>query len=120
MKHVDHFKRIVSSYQNHVDFLTIYTKEAHPTDGWNFPWNKYKLAQHESIEDRIASAKILEELQLGCPIVCDNMKNDISRNFNGWPERLWAIKDGVVVYKGRHGPFGYNTDELEDYLKKVC
>jgi hypothetical protein len=35
------------------------------------------------------------------------------------PERLYVIKDGVLVYVGGKGPFGYITRELEKALLEL-
>ena len=58
-----------------VEFLTVYIREAHPTDGWHFKSNRYQLANAETVEDRIQAAEILEQLGLGTSLVCDNMAN---------------------------------------------
>jgi len=119
MKHVDRFKEVATDYGHMVDFLTVYIREAHPTDGWHFKSNRYQLANAETVEDRIQAAEILEQLGLGTSLVCDNMANDLCRKFNAWPERIYAIKSGVVVYKGGLGPFGYDINDLEQFLKKT-
>lgn len=33
-------------------------------------------------------------------IVCDSMKGEVDDRFGAWPERLYIIYKGIVVYKG--------------------
>jgi len=120
MNHIDRFKEVASDYGHMAEFLTVYIREAHPTDGWYFKSNRYQLASAEMVEDRIRAAEMLEQLGLGTSLVCDNMANNLSIKFNAWPERIYAIKNDVVVYKGGLGPFDYDINDLEQFLKKIA
>ena len=48
---------IVNDYQHQVDFLAVYLSEAHASDGWAQGSKASHLAQHRSLEERIAAAK---------------------------------------------------------------
>lgn len=124
MRNFVRFREMIAKYQNVADFLCIYVNEAHPTDGWVFQSNKYKIANHKTIEDRVTAAKMLQE-ELGddpCPLVVDSMENKVQLTYKAMPERYAIILDGVVVYYGRQGPMGYQPEEvlgwLEEYVEK--
>lgn len=34
-------------------------------------------------------------------IVCDSMRGDMVSRYGAWPERLYIIVDGVIVYQGK-------------------
>lgn len=106
--------------------LTIYIEEAHASDEWALPESqvettfKTSIRAHRSIDERIAAAKIFESLPKGVAgsleIVCDSMEGDISTRYGAWPERLYIILDGVIVYKGGQGPFDYRLWEVQEWL----
>ena len=52
------------------------------------------------------------------PIVMDEMTNDLDKAYKALPERLYIIQDGVIKYVGGVGPFDYNIDQVEEWLKK--
>jgi thyroxine 5-deiodinase len=105
-------------------FLTIYIEEAHARDEWYFKESrvttefKAEIAVHKSIEERLAAAQMfrdrtqVNELEL----VVDSMKGEVVSRYGAWPERLYIIVDGVVVYKGGIGPFDYRLDEVRAWL----
>jgi len=52
-----------------------------------------------------------------CPILLDTFDNEANRAYGALPERLYVVLDGIVVYMGQIGPFGYKIEELEKYLQ---
>ena len=44
------------------------------------------------------------------------MEGNIADRYGAWPERLYIIIDGIVVYKGNVGPFGYKLPEVKEFL----
>lgn len=88
--------------------LTCYIEEAHAKDEWYFPNSevtntfKTEIAVHRSIEDRIAAAKLFKDRTAArdLDVVCDAMVGDLVRRYGAWPERLYILIDGVVVYQG--------------------
>jgi len=38
--------------------------------------------------------------------------------YDAWPERLYIIDAGKVVYKGDPGPYGYDLGEVEAWLQQ--
>jgi hypothetical protein len=105
-------------------FLTIYIDEAHARDEWWLPdspeardGGKACIYNHRNLDDRMAAAKAMIK-NTGFPgeLVCDTMAGQAMDRFSAWPERLFIIVDGVVVYKGGPGPFEYKLAEVKDWL----
>ncbi len=102
--------------------LTVYIEEAHAVDDWAVPLAR-RTGGHihfaNIIQDRLLAAKsFVADFQYPIPLVCDTMREEVSKCFAGWPERLYVIENSVVVYKGDQGPFGYKPRELEVWLQK--
>jgi len=106
--------------------LTIYIEEAHAKDEWYFHESavttdfKTEISVHRTVSERIAAAKLfrdrtkVQDLQL----VCDGkLTGDMVTRYGAWPERLYIIVDGVVVYKGGMGPFDYRLYEVRAWLE---
>jgi hypothetical protein len=110
------------------NFLTVYIEEAHAKDEWSLE-NKFydsyitgvgkatTFDRHKSMMDRIRIAKAFQ-LDLNFPgeLVCDSFSNPVKVLYDGWPERLYIIESGVIVYQGGYGPFDYNLKEVQEYL----
>ena len=105
------------------DFLTIYVSEAHSADEWQLP---HALGagdaipvfdQPKALGERVALARCFAERfpDVG-RLVVDTMSNEAAENYAAWPERLYIIVDGAVVYKGGPGPFGYVLKDVKDWL----
>jgi hypothetical protein len=125
-------------YQDQVQFLVIYIREAHPIDGWwlggGLPGLYLKLSGSRAATD-VYDPKTIEErrsvagrceaaLEYGIPTLVDEMDDSVSKAYAGWPTRLYLIGlDGRVVYPGVLGPFGFDPAELgatmEQYLAQV-
>jgi hypothetical protein len=106
-----------------VDFLTIYIREAHPTDEWMMKSNEkdkddvcYK--QPKTIEDRIAIANdFTKRYKFAIPFGIDEMSNAANDAYAAWPERLYIVDErGQISYKGGNGPFKYNPKEVRLWL----
>lgn len=110
-------------YQDRVQFLLVYIREAHPTDGWQVAANerdKVLLAAPKSAEQKqdYASACV-RNLGIKFRSAVDGMDHQIESNYSGWPDRLYLIrKDGRVAWKGRPGPQGFQPQELEAAIRK--
>lgn len=87
--------------------LNIYIEEAHALDEWRMPESAVEtqegvsIPMHNNINDRLAAAKMLaaNKTFADMELVCDSMSNEIYDRYDAWPERLYIILDGVVVYK---------------------
>lgn len=109
-------------YRAHVDFLTIYIREAHPTDEWQMTANEKEgvcYRQPRTTADRVAiAADFRQRFHYGIPMLVDPIENPADRAYAGWPERLYILDErGVIVYKGKTGPFGFHPEEVETWLR---
>ncbi len=100
-------------------FLTIYIEEAHAIDEWYVPNAKACIISHKTIEERIhAGKRFVKDFQFPIELVCDCMTDELNERFDAYPERLYIIEKGVVVYKGEPGPMGYKLSEVKEWLAK--
>ena len=130
---------LYAQYNDRVQFLVIYIREAHPEDGWSLSklggLSKFlgKLAgpaKHvqqgiydpQTIEERRKVAAMCEvALQYGIQTYVDEMDDAVMTAYAAMPDRLYLIGlDGRVVYVGGLGPWGFKPAALgaaiEDYL----
>ena len=52
---------------------------------------------------------MLELESVDCPVLVDSLTDDANKAYAGLPERLYIILDGIIVYQGAQGPFGYKV-----------
>lgn len=103
-------------------FLVIYILEAHPSDVWQMESNlrdKVVFASPKNEAERAdVAGACVRKLGIKFPAVLDEFANNTERAYTGWPDRMYLIlTDGVVVYKSRPGPFGFQPDELRVALE---
>jgi hypothetical protein len=108
-------------YGDRVQFLAIYVREAHPTDGWRMPSNDRAgvvFAQPTSRLDRIGVAeKCCQSLAMSMPLLVDDLNDRVGHLYSGMPDRMFIIdRSGKVAYKGGRGPFGFKPGEMEQSL----
>lgn len=108
-------------YRDRARFLMVYTREAHPNDGWRLDQNAragVSVRQPLEIGEREGLARMCRKrLALGFPIVVDQMDDRISRQYSGIPSRLYLIDhEGKIAYKSGRSPFGFKPAELEQSL----
>jgi len=109
------------TYGDKVEFLGVYVREAHPTDGWSMESNAkagIEIAQPKSERERTAvAARCCQALHMTMPLVVDTIDDRVGNLYSGMPDRLYLIsRDGRVVYKGGRGPFGFKPGELEQSI----
>lgn len=119
---VDIFNHYCSGNGAVARFLTIYVEEAHARDEW---WLEHSpeasgkrcVYTHQTLNDRLAAARrFKEDNNFPIELVCDTMAGNVVDSYDAWPERLYIIVDGVVVYAGGKGPFGYKLPEVKQWL----
>ena len=104
--------------QDNADFLLIYVREAHPTDGWVMKSNEkvgVAVAQPTTFEERQSVAEqCAAKLKPSMPLLVDDISDTVGNAYSGMPARLYVIDpDGKVAYKGGRGPFGFKSGEME-------
>jgi type I thyroxine 5'-deiodinase len=110
-------------YGDRVNFLTVYIKEAHALDEWQMDANEKEnvcYSQPKTLKDRVAIANdFARRFDYRVPLVVDDMDNKANALYAGWPERFYIVdENGVILYKGKPGPFGYHPEEVEAWLAK--
>lgn len=88
-------------YGNRVEFLAIYLREAHPTDGWRSEANDrigLTIPQPTDMEKRRSVAQQCSSaLKIQMPVLVDELDDRVGRAYNAMPDRLFAIdKQGRV------------------------
>ena len=101
--------------------LTVYVREAHPTDEWQMKSNvkdEVCYAQPKTLEQRVAIAKdFTARYKFSLPFGIDDMSNAADTAYAAWPERLYIIDEtGHIVYRGGMGPFHYKPAEVREWL----
>jgi alkylhydroperoxidase family enzyme len=101
-----------------VEFLTVYVREAHPTDGWRMSSNDkagIAIPQPRSQADREAVATTCcHKLKMSMPLLVDDLNDTVGHTYSGMPDRLYLIdRQGRIAFKGGRGPFGFKPGELE-------
>jgi Spy/CpxP family protein refolding chaperone len=93
--------RLYHDVQDKVNLFLVYTKEAHPVDGWEVDRNKLdniQIQQPTSEAARKSVARLAHDsLHLAMPILMDGMDDAVATNYGGFPNGAVVIdRDGLV------------------------
>ena len=108
-------------FRDEAEFLGIYVREAHPTDGWKMESNTrlgVAVSQPTSTDERRSVAQQCGRLlQPSFPWLVDEVNDAVGNAYSGMPARLYVIdSQGLVAYQGGRGPFGFSVGEMEQAL----
>ena len=107
-----------------IDFIIVYIREAHASDGWKFDGKNYSfIRHHRDISDRLNAIKVMIQMahirrDQRVSIYCDTMDNITKNVFRAWPERLYVLYDQKILYQGGEGPDGYSIPSVDYVLKQ--
>lgn len=112
---------IKKKYGKEAEFVMVYVREAHPTDGWRMKVNDragVEVAQPRSDEERCGVAlKCAKALTPTMPLLVDGVDDKVGNLYSGMPGRTYVLdRKGKVAYKSGRGPFGFEAGELEQAL----
>lgn len=109
MQSVGQIEKLNAAYKDKAHIYVVYIREAHPTDGWMVPNNKFKITDPKTLEERQKAAReFAKELKLTLPILVDAIDDTVNNLYGGWPDRVYVIDaDGKIALKGGMGPFGF-------------
>lgn len=115
---------MAKEHAHHARFLTIYIREAHPTDEWQMSSNESEgvcYPQPRTTGERVAIARdFVERSKYPIELAVDPIENPADAVYAGWPERLYVIDtEGRLAFKGELGPFGFDPDAVEAWLDKL-
>lgn len=113
--------QIYNDYKEHADFLTVYVREAHPTDEWQMKSNVKEdvcYAQPKTLAQRVAIANdFIKRFNYPIAFGIDDISNAADNAYAAWPERLYIIDEhGRIAYRGGMGPFNYDPKEVRTWL----
>ena len=76
------------------------------------------LYDPKTLEERRAAAGDCEEsLKFGIKTYVDEMNDSVNKAYAAWPTRLYLInKEGMVIYAGGLGPFGFKPGALKQAI----
>jgi hypothetical protein len=108
-------------YGDRAEFIAVYVKEAHPTDGWRMASNDQAgiaFKQPRELGERTDVAhKCCGALEITMPLLVDGIDDAVGHAYSGMPDRLYVIdRAGRVAYKSGRGPFGFKPGEMEQAL----
>jgi hypothetical protein len=112
---------IYNDYKDHADFLTVYVREAHPTDEWQMKSNVKDdvcYAQPKNLAQRVVIANdFIKRFNYPIAFGIDDINNAAEAAYSAWPERLYVIDEsGRIAYRGGMGPFHYDPAEVRAWL----
>ena len=110
---------LYAQYSARVQFLVIYIREAHPTDGWALEKNAVTFADPRTMEERRKVAGECEAaLEYGIRTLVDEMHDPVMTAYAAWPERIYLVDaEGAVAYAGGPGPAGFKPSELKEAIE---
>jgi hypothetical protein len=114
-------QKVFERYKDRAEFLMVYVREAHPSDGWHMPFNdRYdvKLPQPTTFEEKSNVAQTCQrKLGFDMPFLVDTIDDAVGGVYSGMPSRLYVLdRAGKVAYKSGRGPFGFKPAEMEQAL----
>ena len=124
---------LYQEFSDQIQFIKVYIREAHPVDGWWFGkgvmstllnLSRSKASRNlydpKTLEERQAAAGDCEEsLKFGIKTYVDEMDDAVNKAYAAWPTRLYLInKEGMVIYAGGLGPFGFKPGALKQAIEK--
>ncbi len=110
-----------AQYKDRANFLTLYIKEAHPTDEWQMTANEKEdvcYPQPRSSAQRAAIARdFVKRFGRTLPVLVDPIEDPANALYAGWPERLYIVDEqGKIVHNGGMGPFHFDPEEASKWL----
>jgi len=125
---VEDIHRLQEKYQTEISFLAVYIVEAHAIDEWPVG-DPLKVTQPKTIAERCGVARaFVGEYKLQLPMVVDQLDNNFSEKFAGWPVRFYVVQretktdDWKMLFKAQ--PDHKNTydsvpKQLDSYLTQL-
>ena len=103
------------------DFLLVYTREAHPSDGGR-PSGTVRLPQTRTLPERRAAATLcVSALRLTMPILLDDLDDRLAGAFDALPHRVFVLTPGGrVAWRSAKGPRGLDLAALERALERLA
>jgi hypothetical protein len=114
-------EKLYRRYKDRANFVMVYVRDAHPSDGWRMESNDrfgVTTEQPKTYGERVQVAqKCARLLDLGFPMLVDTIDDSVGARYSGMPGRLYLIdREGKVAFKSGRGPYLFKPAELEHAL----
>jgi thiol-disulfide isomerase/thioredoxin len=114
-------EEVYKRFRGQAEFLAIYVREAHPTDGWCMASNDrvgVRTRQPATYDERVSVASRCHQLlHPSVPLLVDDIHDPVGSDYSGLPARLYVLdREGRVAYQSGRGPFGFKVGEMEQAL----
>ena len=115
---------LYKAYGKKAQFLLVYIREAHPSDGWQTKQNvkdKVVFKQPKTFKQRVVVAHACHsQLKMTIPCLIDEIDNKVDKAYSGAPDRLCVVDiDGKVAYHSKRGPWGFKPHYAATVLKQL-
>lgn len=112
---------VYRAYTNTAEFLFVYVREAHPSDGRQALQNVREgvvfKAPATTGERAVVATECVKSLKLSMPFALDDTKNTVQSLYNGWPARTCIVgADGRILWISESSPRGVDPDEIKRVL----
>jgi Iodothyronine deiodinase len=114
---------MAGKYKGKVEFVLVYIREAHPTDGKQSSANLRDRIQISAAQDfgqkEEYATSCARNLGIKFTTVVDDMDAKVELAYMGWPDRMYLVgKNGRIAWKGDPGPQGFQPAQLEAAIQK--
>ncbi len=111
-------------WREHVEFVVVYIREAHPEEGWVVTPNRDEgitINDPASREQRVEVAAVCAlNLKIRMPVVVDDVDDNIAAAYGALPDRLYLIDtQGRISFQGDEGPWGFNPAALASAIESL-
>jgi len=115
----DRLKQMCADHSGRAHFLMVYIREAHASDEWAM--GGIEIAQPKTDQQRAEAAQqFAKDFLPNFPVVVDRIDDRVNKHYGGWPDRIYVINaDGLIVYQGKRGPFGFRPSKAEKVLNEL-
>jgi len=105
-------------YKSVADLVTIYMKEAHPTDRWYLTAAQPLVTPATASQRSETALAFQKSFTLTVPLYIDDITDETDKQFNAWPEKVVVIEDEKIEFISGEAPFHFDISLAEVWLKR--
>lgn len=115
---------IADQYSDRMQFVCVYIKEAHPTDGVRSVANDrdeilFTAPTNEDERAEIAGACMLR-YNFTFPMLLDKIEDPTETDYRALPDRLFLLdSDGKIAWKSGPGPHYFRAEDWAAEIEKM-
>lgn len=97
--------------------VVVYIEEAHAQDGWKcYAYVDYDAPRSQQERNALAATLVHASTVLPHLVLVDLVgRDEAEKNFAAFPERLYVVENGMILFRGGIGPDNYLTG-FEEFL----